>query len=96
MRIDSVGLYNNRGLVQNKNARNAMAKNVAAQNKIAAQSEFKQTLSSAKATTATDQLTAAESSQIKQLFGQFDSSALKDVNNRNLDDSPGQFIDIVV
>jgi hypothetical protein len=96
MRIDSIGIYNNKGLVQNKNGKNGLPKSAAIQNNIAANKpDFQQVMSSSK-TAETGRLSAAESSQIKQLFGQFDVSALKNINNSNLDDGPGQFIDIVV
>jgi hypothetical protein len=96
MRIDSTGIYNNKGLVQNKNGKNGLSKSAAIKNNIAANKlDFQRMMSSSK-TTETGQLSTAESSQIKQLFGQFDVSALKNVNNSNLDDGPGQFVDIVI
>jgi len=96
MRIDSIGIYNNRGLIQNKSNSVASAKSTVV-NKTA---QTEQTTAvfkiASKEAVASSNLSEAESSQIKQLFGQFDVSALNQVNGRKSNDGPGQFIDITV
>jgi hypothetical protein len=98
MRIDSTGLYNNRGLTPGKPkvqtpsktaepARVIKKSELQSQQKVV--SSFKPELLA--------QLSLEESDQIKKLFGQFDLATLSGSKNTNdIDDSPGQFVDIIV
>jgi len=95
MRIDSVGIYNNRGLIQNKSNQGIAditkpdAKNI--------KLETLQKTSMAGKLQSTRLLSAAESAQIKQLFGKFNISELSQTNKiPEIENRPGQFIDIVV
>ncbi len=97
MRVDSVGIYNNRGLVQNKANNNVPPKSVGkAKTQPAAEPQRAQKLDFTKLAENINQLSSAELNQINKLFGQVDLDALKGADNSKVDDSPGQFVDIIV
>ena len=92
MRIDSVGIYNNRGLIQNKSNQG-----IANVNKPNAKNIKPETLQSTGRLQSAKLLSAAESAQIKQLFGKFNLSELSQTGNtKDIENRPGQFIDIVI
>jgi len=95
MRIDSVGIYNNRGLVQNKG--NQGIANITKPNTKNIKPESLQKTSMTGKLQSTKLLSAAESAQIKQLFGKFNLSELSQTNKTpEIENRPGQFIDIIV
>jgi len=103
MRINSLGLYTNRGLIkdniQPQNIEPSRSKPVKTWNP----PELKSDVEKAGNIVSPAVLSPAESTQIKKLFGQFDISVLtdqyqKEITNRVLDKNahPGRFVDIVV
>jgi hypothetical protein len=95
MRIDSVGIYNNRGLIQNKS--NQGAANTAKTDIKNIKSQLLQQTGATGQLSSTKLLSTAESAQIKHLFGKFNLSELSQTDkNPGLDNRPGQFIDIVI
>lgn len=103
MRINSLGLYTNRGLIQGniqpQNIEPPRLKPVKTLNP----SELKSDIEKAGNIVSPAVLSSAESAQIKKLFGHFDISVLteqyqKEINNRALDKNahPGRFVDIIV
>ena len=98
MRIDSIGMYDNRGLVPNKNFPEATGNiNKTKAAKPAAKTDVTRKVVLANKQALTDTLSIDESSQIKQLFGKFDLNALsQSAKPSEIDSRPGRFIDITV
>lgn len=97
MRVDSVGIYNNRGFVQNKANNVVPRKSVKSEkSQTASKPQKAQKLDFSKLAENINQLSSAELNQINKLFGQVDLSALKGADNSKVDDRPGQLVDIVV
>ena len=98
MRIDSTGLYNNRGLLPGK-ANAESSRRAAEPAKVIKKSELKsqQKVVSSFKPELFAQLSLEESDQIKKLFGQFDLATLSGSKKADdIDDRPGQFVDIIV
>ncbi|MCP4583198.1 MAG: hypothetical protein GY839_16440 [candidate division Zixibacteria bacterium] len=98
MRIDSIGMYNNRGLVPSKSfpkAAGNVSKPKAAEP--TAQAGAIQKVAVANKQAIMDTLSIDESAQIRQLFGKFDLEALsQSAKSSDVDSRPGRFIDITV
>jgi hypothetical protein len=95
MRIDSVGIYNNRGLIQNKS--NQGSANAAKPDARNIKSRTLQKTSKTNTMQPAKLLSSAETAQIKELFGKFNLSELSQTNKApEIENRPGQFIDIVV
>lgn len=106
MKIESVGIYNNRGLLPGK-ANPEISRKAAETTKIIKSGELKsqQKVTSSIKPEVFSQLSSAESTQIKKLFGQFDLTTLSQEGRlspsnskkvSNIDERPGRFIDIIV
>jgi len=95
MRIDSVGIYNNHGLIQNKSSQGPA--NIAKPDVKDIKPKMLQPTAVTGQLSSSKLLSTAESAQIKQLFGKFNLSELSQSNkNPGIENRPGQFIDIVV
>ena len=97
MRVDSTGIYNSRGLVQNR-PKNLIPQRNTEVNKAQAtgKADKPQKFVLPKLAENLNQLSSAELNQINKLFGQVDLSSLNTTDKAKLDDRPGQIIDIVV
>lgn len=97
MRVESVGVYNNRGLVQNKAKTEVPPKDVKAENtQPSTETQTAQKLNFSKLAENINQLSSAELNQINKLFGQVDLNSLSSDSKKSIDQGPGQFVDIVV
>jgi hypothetical protein len=95
MRIDSVGIYNNRGLIQDKSNQKSININKPDTKNIKPEISPKTTMTGQ--VQPAKLLSSAETAQIKQLFGKFKLSELSQTNKiPDIGNRPGQFIDIVV
>ena len=97
MKINSAGIYNNRGLVPNRANNTAPPKNPEAGSKQASSKpQQAQKIDFSKLVENMNRLSTAELNQINKLFGQVDLEALTKSGNGKVDDRPGQLVDIVV
>ena len=98
MRVDSVGIYNDRGLVPNRNLP-GIPENINKPRATGSDIQIKagQKLSIPSETKAVNLLSSDESAQIRRLFGQFDLAAIsRSGKATEVDTRPGRFVDITV
>ena len=97
MRVDSAGIYNSRGLVQNRpNNVNPQKSGGVAKTSKPTTTEKTQKFVMPKLAESLNQLSSAELNQINKLFGQVDLSSLSGTDNSTVEDRPGRLVDIVV
>lgn len=103
MRINSLGLYTNRGLIQGKIQPQDVDPSKLKSVKTWSPPELKSDVGKTGNMTSPPILSPAESAQIEKLFGRFDISVLteqyhREISARSLDKDarPGRFIDIIV
>lgn len=97
MRVDSIGIYNNRGFIQARTVNSPPARDGKVgegQTNNQPQPSRKSTIS--RIAESLNQLSQAELQQINELFGQINLSALGKSDNIPGDSRPGQLVDIVI